>query len=30
MAKGPTMILEKAFLDGHVCGVDEAGRGPWA
>ena len=30
MAKGPTMSLEKAFLDGHVCGVDEAGRGPWA
>ena len=30
MAKGPTMILEKAFIDGHVCGVDEAGRGPWA
>jgi ribonuclease HII len=30
MAKGPTLILEKAFIDGHVCGVDEAGRGPWA
>jgi len=30
MAKGPTMMLEKAFIDGHVCGVDEAGRGPWA
>jgi ribonuclease HII len=30
MPKGPTMILEKAFIDGHVCGVDEAGRGPWA
>jgi ribonuclease HII len=27
---GPTLILEKAYLDGHVCGVDEAGRGPWA
>jgi ribonuclease HII len=30
MAKGPTLILERAFIDGHVCGVDEAGRGPWA
>ena len=30
MAKGPTLILEKAFVDGPVCGVDEAGRGPWA
>jgi ribonuclease HII len=30
MAKGPTMLLEKAFIEGHVCGVDEAGRGPWA
>jgi ribonuclease HII len=30
MAKGPTLMLEKAFIDGHVCGVDEAGRGPWA
>jgi ribonuclease HII len=30
MARGPTLILEKAFVDGHVCGVDEAGRGPWA
>ena len=29
-AKGPTLILEKAFIDGPVCGVDEAGRGPWA
>ena len=28
--RGPTLILEKAFIDGHVCGVDEAGRGPWA
>jgi ribonuclease HII len=27
---GPTLVLEKAFIDGHVCGVDEAGRGPWA
>ena len=30
MAKGPTMLLEKAFIGGLVCGVDEAGRGPWA
>lgn len=30
MAKGPSMLLERAFIDGHVCGVDEAGRGPWA
>jgi ribonuclease HII len=31
MAKrGPDMLLEKAFIDGPVCGVDEAGRGPWA
>jgi ribonuclease HII len=31
MAKrGPTMMLEKAFVGGLVCGVDEAGRGPWA
>ncbi|CAN7567906.1 ribonuclease HII [Phenylobacterium sp. LjRoot225] len=30
MAKGPTLMLEKAFIDGPVCGVDEAGRGPWA
>jgi ribonuclease HII len=30
MPKGPTLTLEKAFIDGHVCGVDEAGRGPWA
>jgi len=29
-SKGPTLILEKAFIDGPVCGVDEAGRGPWA
>lgn len=26
---GPTMLLEKACI-GPVCGVDEAGRGPWA
>jgi len=30
MARGPTLLLERAFVDGHVCGVDEAGRGPWA
>ncbi|WP_372782963.1 ribonuclease HII [Phenylobacterium sp.] len=30
MAKGPSMLLENAFVDGPVCGVDEAGRGPWA
>ena len=30
MAGGPTMLLERAFVGGPVCGVDEAGRGPWA
>ncbi|HEY0436048.1 MAG TPA: ribonuclease HII [Phenylobacterium sp.] len=30
MAKGPTTLLERAFIGGPVCGVDEAGRGPWA
>lgn len=30
MPKGPTLTLEKAFVGGPVCGVDEAGRGPWA
>jgi len=30
MARGPTLLLEKAFVGGLVCGVDEAGRGPWA
>jgi len=30
VAKGPTFLLERAFVDGPVCGVDEAGRGPWA
>lgn len=30
MPKGPTLLLEKAFVGGPVCGVDEAGRGPWA
>jgi ribonuclease HII len=28
--RGPTMLLERAFTGGPVCGVDEAGRGPWA
>ena len=26
----PDMLLEQACLAGPVCGVDEAGRGPWA
>src|SRR5215204_312832 len=30
MPRGPTLLLEKAFVGGLVCGVDEAGRGPWA
>ena len=30
MARGPTLTLEKAFVGGPVCGIDEAGRGPWA
>ena len=31
MAGGPDMLLEKAYaLHGLICGVDEAGRGPWA
>ena len=30
MARGPTLMLERAFIGGPVCGVDEAGRGPWA
>jgi ribonuclease HII len=30
MARGPTTLLERAFVGGPVCGVDEAGRGPWA
>ena len=30
MARGPTLVLERAFVGGLVCGVDEAGRGPWA
>jgi ribonuclease HII len=28
-ARGPDMMLERACI-GPVCGVDEAGRGPWA
>jgi ribonuclease HII len=28
--RGPTLVLERAFVGGPVCGVDEAGRGPWA
>ena len=28
-AAGPTFKLERIY-PGHVCGVDEAGRGPWA
>ena len=30
MSNGPTLVLERAIADGPVCGVDEAGRGPWA
>ncbi len=30
MPRGPTLTLERAFIGGPVCGVDEAGRGPWA
>ena len=30
MPRGPTLLLERAFSGGPVCGVDEAGRGPWA
>lgn len=30
MARGPDMMLERAYIGGLVCGVDEAGRGPWA
>lgn len=29
MTSGPHMLLERACV-GPVCGVDEAGRGPWA
>ena len=29
MARGPNLTLERACLQ-PVCGVDEAGRGPWA
>ena len=30
MRTGPDMMLEAACGPGLVCGVDEAGRGPWA
>ncbi len=30
MRTGPDMMLELACGPGPVCGVDEAGRGPWA
>ena len=30
MRTGPDMMLELACGQGPVCGVDEAGRGPWA
>lgn len=30
MPRGPTLSLERTFVGGPVCGVDEAGRGPWA
>jgi ribonuclease HII len=30
MPPGPDMMLELACGPGPVCGVDEAGRGPWA
>lgn len=30
MPRGPTLTFERAFIGGPVCGVDEAGRGPWA
>ncbi len=30
MTAGPDLSRETAILDGPVCGVDEAGRGPWA
>jgi ribonuclease HII len=30
MPRGPTLSFERAFVGGPVCGVDEAGRGPWA
>ncbi|MBO9706875.1 MAG: ribonuclease HII [Caulobacter sp.] len=30
MPPGPDMMLELACGQGPVCGVDEAGRGPWA
>ena len=30
MTVGPDLSFESAVLAGPVCGVDEAGRGPWA
>ena len=30
MAEGAFHALERAIVGGLVCGVDEAGRGPWA
>ena len=30
MSDGPDMMLERACGQILVCGVDEAGRGPWA
>lgn len=30
MTPGPDLSFEGAILAGPVCGVDEAGRGPWA
>lgn len=27
---GPSLVLEGEVMHGPVCGVDEAGRGPWA
>ncbi len=30
LTAGPDLSRETAILEGLVCGVDEAGRGPWA
>lgn len=30
MKQGPTFQLEHSLTPARVCGVDEAGRGPWA
>ena len=30
LSSAPDFLLETAIPDGPVCGVDEAGRGPWA